>query len=249
MRHVKILAGDDQRYIFPWWFQAMRKENAIALDYVYGLAVHFYADGVTSPKLLEETHREFPNKIIINTESSMGSNPNEIRGPLLGSWNRAVNYILAYMQVSLVDLKYFQNITLAHFQDLMHSVSGWVDRNLILDSTGGPNYVHNYVDSPIITNATSGEIYKQPMFYAIGHFSRFITEGSVRIEVKTSNSMIRTVGFKRPDGNVVLVLFNHFFLPIELIVLDGYRTILLKIPAQTIQSVVYRSINSCFTQC
>lgn len=114
MRHVKILAGDDQRYIFPWWFQAMRKENAIALDYVYGLAVHFYADGVTSPKLLEETHREFPNKIIINTESSMGSNPNEIRGPLLGSWNRAVNYILAYMQVSLVDLKYFQHKNLAH---------------------------------------------------------------------------------------------------------------------------------------
>lgn len=125
----------------------------------------------------------------------------------------------------------------------MHSVSGWIDWNLILDTIGGPNYIQNYVDAPIITNATSGEIYKQPMFYAIGHFSRFITEGSIRIEVTTSNSMIKTVGFKRPDGNVVLVLFNPFK-TIELFVLDGNRTLALTIPSQTVQSVVYRSIYS-----
>lgn len=134
-------------------------------------------------------------------------------------------------------------VSILFHQDLSHSVSGWIDWNLILDPIGGPNYVQNYVDSPIITNATSGEIYKQPIFYAIGHFSRFITEGSIRIEVTTSNELIKTLGFKRPDGNVVLILFNQFLVPIELYIVDGSRIVLLTIPPETIQTVVYRSLN------
>lgn len=38
---------------------------------------------------------------------------------------------------------------------------------------GGPNWVKNFVDSPIIVNAKKDEFYKQPMFYAMGHF-RFV---------------------------------------------------------------------------
>ena len=35
---------------------------------------------------------------------------------------------------------------------------------LVLDLQGGPNWAKNYVDSPIIANTTSGDIfYKQPM--------------------------------------------------------------------------------------
>lgn len=47
---------------------------------------------------------------------------------------------------------------------------GWTDWNLCLDVNGGPNWVENFVDSPIIVNATLDEFYKQPMFYAMGHF-------------------------------------------------------------------------------
>lgn len=55
-------------------------------------------------------------------------------------------------------------------KDLEHWVTGWTDWNLALNMEGGPNWVHNYVDSPIIVNAEKDEFYKQPMFYAMGHF-------------------------------------------------------------------------------
>ena len=45
---------------------------------------------------------------------------------------------------------------------------------LILSSTkGGPNWAQNTVDAPIIVDEDVGEYYKQPMYYALGHVTRF----------------------------------------------------------------------------
>lgn len=241
--HVKILAGDDQRYLFPWWFQDMQAASKIAIEYLYGFAVHFYADIIVSPELLDETKRQFPEKIIINTEACYGTLGIDVQGPILGSWDRAQSYILSLIEVILHIWKYcgIYTYTLIFKQDFEHSASGWIDWNLVLDPTGGPNYAQNYVDAPIIVNVTSGEIYKQPMFYGIGHFSRFITEGSIRIDVNSSNSMIRSIGFKRPDGNVVLIFYNMFVLALELTVLVPNRKVTISIPAESVQTVVYRS--------
>ena len=37
---------------------------------------------------------------------------------------------------------------------------------------GGPNWAENVVDSPIIVNEETGEFYKNPSYYALGHVSR-----------------------------------------------------------------------------
>ena len=37
---------------------------------------------------------------------------------------------------------------------------------------GGPNWAENVVDSPIIVNEDTGEFYKNPSYYALGHISR-----------------------------------------------------------------------------
>ena len=86
-------------------------------------------------------------------------------------------------------------------------MTGWVDWNMALDERGGPTYVNNYLDSPIIVNASIGEFYKQPMYYAIGHFSKFISRGSVRIEMSSLGSL-QGVAFKRPDNGTVIVFLN-----------------------------------------
>lgn len=44
-------------------------------------------------------------------------------------------------------------------------------------------YQLGYQFAPIIMNISSNEFYKQPAFYAIGHFSKFIPTGSVIIDV------------------------------------------------------------------
>lgn len=51
-------------------------------------------------------------------------------------------------------------------KDLQHWVNGWIDWNLILDLHGGPNYVKNYVESPIIVNST-GILYTYTLYFHI----------------------------------------------------------------------------------
>ncbi|CAG9791614.1 unnamed protein product [Diatraea saccharalis] len=68
-------------------------------------------------------------------------------------------------------------------QDLNHNVVGWIDWNLCLNSQGGPNWVDNFVDSPVIVFPEKKEFVKQPMYYALGHFSKFLPRGSQRIKV------------------------------------------------------------------
>lgn len=60
-------------------------------------------------------------------------------------------------------------------ENMKNWVSSWIDWNIALDMTGGPNWVNNFVDSPIIVNSVADEFYKQPMFYVLGHFSKFVS--------------------------------------------------------------------------
>jgi glucosylceramidase len=94
-------------------------------------------------------------------------------------------------------------------QVLNHWVSGWIDWNLALDSAGGPTYLNNNLDSPIIVNATANEFYKQPIFYSLAHLSKFVPPGSKRIQLNsTAGSGIDSVAFLRPDNLVAVVLLN-----------------------------------------
>ncbi|XP_026580900.1 glucosylceramidase-like, partial [Pseudonaja textilis] len=108
--------------------------------------------------------------------------------------------------------------------NLNHFVTGWIDWNLALDMKGGPNWVDNTVDSPIIVNPLKDEFYKQPMFYHLAHFSKFIPEGSVRVAL-TSNCLfdscqLKTSAFLRPDGTAVVVVLNDWFVDISFTISD-----------------------------
>lgn len=82
---------------------------------------------------------------------------------------------------------------------------------MALDLQGGPTYIGNYCDAPVIVNATAQEFLKQPMFYAIGHFSKFVPKDSQKIFVSDVSNDVFTTGFKRPDGGIVLVILNRYF--------------------------------------
>lgn len=85
--------------------------------------------------------------------------------------------------------------------------------SLVLDTQGGPSWSENYVDTSILVNASADEFVKQPTFYAIGHFSKFLTRGSERVLVEPERSGgVRNVAFIRPDGVTVLVLYNPYVL-------------------------------------
>jgi len=88
---------------------------------------------------------------------------------------------------------------------------------MALNEYGGPNWAKNYVDSPIIVMPYLDEFYKQPMFYAISHFSKFVPRGSYRIfsEIlqqshsgERINRDIKAIAFLTPKGQIVIVIIN-----------------------------------------
>jgi hypothetical protein len=48
-----------------------------------------------------------------------------------------------------------------------------------------------------------------PYGRVIGHFSRFVPVGSVRVEASSSDPAVRVAAFERPDGQWAVVLLNN----------------------------------------
>ncbi|XP_050422662.1 lysosomal acid glucosylceramidase [Adelges cooleyi] len=215
-----LFAIDDQRIVLPWWMKMLMADGEAA-KYIDGVAVHWYLDFIVPVKVLNEVHNDFNDMLILNTEASQGDKPWDFVKVQLGSWNRAENYAS-----NIID-------------DLNHWVQGWLEWNLALDLTGGPNWSSNFVDAPVIVNKDADEFYKQPMFYAIGHFSKFIDRGSVRIKLSQS-SIIKIVGFKRPDGAIVMILYNRRSKNVNISIRDSKRGVIgLSLQKQSINTLVY----------
>lgn len=83
-------------------------------------------------------------------------------------------------------------------------------------SPGGPNWSGNYVDAPIIIDHSENRYIRQPMFYALAHFTKFIKPGSLnlaqdlKIENKLFPSGFYTTSHRTADGQVVVVVSNTY---------------------------------------
>jgi glucosylceramidase len=73
---------------------------------------------------------------------------------------------------------------------------------------GGPNWVENYVDSPIIVVPQKDIFFKQPLYYVMTHFSKFIPRHSIKIEAKSTENSILVTAFKCQDNQIVVLLYN-----------------------------------------
>lgn len=190
--YLKIIALDDNRYLLPIlkWFILSDED---VLQYVDGVGIHWYVDLTTPASVIEDAYNDNKELFALATEACNGyiRITDIIKAVELGSWTRGVNYI--------------NDI----FDNLEYNVTGWTDWNLALNTSGGPTFIDNNVDSPIIVNATAGEFYKQPMFYALGHFSKFLVPDSVRVTSEVSESNVRALAFLRPDEKVAVIIYNE----------------------------------------
>ncbi|EDW43362.1 GM26520 [Drosophila sechellia] len=222
-KDIILFGNDDQRYSFPHWFKMMNRTRPNSIDYLDGLSLHWYWDEIFGNSFIEQTTEYAPDKILIVSESCIGDKPWQAAAPLLGSWERAEKYARDYLL----------NIKLGFH--------GWIDWNICLDEIGGPNYVDNTVDAPVIVNTTTfEEFYKQPMFYAIGHFSKLVPEGSVRIDAVPSNVNLDSVAFLRPDNKIAAVLFNSGRADLDITLVDSIRgQFVVNVPAKSIHTLLY----------
>jgi len=213
---------DDQRTQILRWAETILKDKDAA-KYVSGTAFHWYENTPQNAVELDKTHAIDPTKYILNTEACE-------------EWRGKSHH------VSLGNWATFERYANDIITDLNHYTSGWVDWNLVLDEQGGPNWVHNYVDAPIIVNAKNQEYYKQPFFYALGHFSKFLTPDSVRVASNEKSRVDRfeTTAFVRPDGATVVIALNLSDDLVELNIndsVDGKVSHVVK--ARSIQTYVY----------
>lgn len=127
-------------------------------------------------------------------------------------------------------------------QDLDHHTSGWVDWNMVLNTRGEPSWADTQCNSPVVTNASALEYYKQPMFYAMGHFSKFLTPNSVKIRLNkpVNETGFEAVAFERTDNATVLIALNknNYSIPINIIDQSSGQ-LHYELPPKSIQSYIW----------
>ena len=93
-------------------------------------------------------------------------------------------------------------------EDLNAGINGYMDWNILLDSIGGPNHKKNYCNSPVMLTSDNSDYRKTLAYYYIGHFSRYIKPGSIKLAHSKYLSDIRITAFKNPDNTIAVVMMN-----------------------------------------
>jgi glucosylceramidase len=166
-QNFKLMAGDDSLGLVNEHIETIMA-NEQAQKYIAGFAFHWYFSGdPTSYSNLTSIIDNIGEKIEFSmmTEACNGFHP-QMPGVDLGSWFRGELYASDIIE------------------DFRRQTGAWVDWNMALDMKGGPNWVNNVVDSPIIVDKDKNEFVKQPMYYVLAHFSRFMRPGSVVVGSK-----------------------------------------------------------------
>ncbi|QDU33235.1 O-Glycosyl hydrolase family 30 [Poriferisphaera corsica] len=178
----KLIVWDHNRdYLFERASTIL--DDPEAAKYIWGVGFHWYCNG--NFENLSMTQEAYPNVKLLFTEGCQEG------GPHIGSWDIGERY--GYNMIN----------------DLNNHTVGWVDWNLVLDETGGPNHVGNLCSAPIIADTEKQELIFQSSYYYIGHFSRFIEAGAKRVLCSTCDREIHATAMVNPDGECVVVVMNQ----------------------------------------
>lgn len=226
---VKILALDDQRSLLLTFCLAFQRNlfNS-TLDDVDMIGVHWYFDAISDPNLTRRIAKQTP---IIVTEACAGAGLNLLdleRGPKLGAWSRCQEYVQ-----KIID-------------NLDDGVSAFIDWNMVLNRNGGPNYVHNFVDAPMIFDQHNQTLYKQPIFYGISHFARFLHANCTRIDSNLgwmSRISVSAMAFSCSNYTKVIIMHNRSSSPqpITITQTNNITRSHFVLDALSVNTLVYRS--------
>ena len=179
---VNILIWDHNRDIMVERASAVLSDPEAA-KYVWGTGFHWYVSEAFEN--VGKVHDLFPDKGLLFTEGCQEG------GVHFDSWKTGERYA--------------RNM----IGDFNNWCEGYIDWNLFLDNTGGPNHVNNLCDSPIIVDIWPEKLVKQSSYYYIGHFSKYVKPGSIRIGLENKHKTLQASAFQNLDGSVALVVMNE----------------------------------------
>ncbi|WP_255658518.1 discoidin domain-containing protein [Actinoplanes sp. L3-i22] len=180
-------AGEDPETDYPY-----RLLDTPAAKWIAGTAYHCYSG---DPSAQTALHDAYPEKGVWFTECSgshgVGDTDEQIfRGTL--TWHA-------------------RTLAIGVTRNWGKSVVNW---NIALDSTGGPHLGGCATCTGLLTVLPDGTVRPDAEFFTIGHLSKFVRPGAVRI-ASTSfgttgwNGQIMDVAFRNPDGSTAIVVHNE----------------------------------------
>ena len=211
---AKIMIWDHNRDLMYERAKAVL-DDPKAAQYVWGVAFHWYVTDTFDN--VQRVHDAWPDKAVLLTEGCQEG------GVHLSEWATGERYGHSMIE------------------DLNHWSVGWVDWNMILDETGGPNHVGNLVSAPIIANTQTGEIAYQSSFYYIGQFSRFVRPGAMRVLAASTHDGLETTAFVNPDGSTIVVVMNRTETPVRFELRLGDKASRMDAPQHSIQTLVIKA--------
>jgi glucosylceramidase len=152
--------------------------DATAGGFTEGAAFHCYSGDASA---MTTFHQAFPMKSVYMTECSGGD---------------------------------WQGDPFANTIDLIiDSTSNWARAislwNMALDENKGPqNDGCNDCRGVVTVNSQSGDVTYNADYYALGHFSKFVHRGAMRIASTSSDTSLGAVAFANVDGRIAVVAHN-----------------------------------------
>ncbi|GAB9475589.1 Glycosyl hydrolase family 30 protein [Globisporangium polare] len=237
---VKLIILDDQKDALIKWDAALKDPEA--RKYVDGVGVHWYKNldflSKTAGNFADLTtwQEANPDLFILATEACSGY----LIEPLgTGAGVKLLQPDMVWRRGEI----YARDI----INDLANYATGWTDWNLVLNTKGGPTWVGNNVDSPILVDEEGkAEFYKQPMYYVMGHFAKFLPPQSARLHLTVNASAttalanVDRVAFFTPENQVVLVLQNRDATPKNVSVSMTFEShhATITLPANSVQTII-----------
>ena len=209
--HVRIIVWDHNRDRLVERASVVWSDPAAA-RYVWGTGFHWYGENHFDQVQL--LHDAWPDKHLLFTEGCQEG------GPHLGSWDLGERY--AHSMIN----------------DLNRWTVGWIDWNLLLDDTGGPNHVGNLCSAPMLAETASDTVAYQSSYYYIGHFARFVQPGARRVLCAASRQDLEVAAFVNTDGSVATIVMNRTWERIRFVVSMDGRSSLAELPPRSIATYV-----------
>ncbi|HSP82867.1 MAG TPA: glycoside hydrolase family 30 beta sandwich domain-containing protein, partial [Gillisia sp.] len=154
--------------------------DAGARQYISGSAFHLYAGDISA---LSTVHAAFPDKDIYFTEQYTASN-GEFGGDL--KWH-------------------LRNVIIGSMRNWSRNALEW---NLANNSSFGPHTEGGCTTCKGAITVKGSTSYEENVgFYIIGHASKFVPAGSVRLGSNIAGNL-QNVAFRTPQGKKVLIILN-----------------------------------------
>ncbi|HEY1092477.1 MAG TPA: glycoside hydrolase family 30 protein [Burkholderiaceae bacterium] len=180
--HVRIVIWDHNRDLMVERAHAIYSDPQAAA-YVWGCGFHWYVEDAFEH--VQQLHDAWPDKQLLFTEGCQEG------GTHTGEWELGERYGRSMIN------------------DLQRWTVGWIDWNLLLDASGGPNHVGNLCSAPMLANAGGTALEPQSSYHYIGHFARYIRPGSERILCAATRQVLESTAFLNTDGEIAVVVMNR----------------------------------------